>query len=391
MSIRLTGFRACETALRDHDLKQALYDAGAVVMADVLLTLHGDEHLRRRALEMRVFRRNFLKYYEQEVFPATLDETLAPMITAGGADLIELGYRVTANLTADFAGIDRPKRSVEETEALIRLVKSFSEGATLVHSTRDRAVVEAEVRAALAEFRERFLAGSIARRQALLAQVAAGALTDDALPRDVLSVVLANEDRLELGDEVILREMAFYMQAGAHSTANATVHTFHEIITWVGGNPTRSARLDDAAFIQRCVHESLRLHPASPEAWRIAAADGPGWAAGDRVELDLFAANRDAAVFGLDAAAFDPDRATPIGVLASGLTFGLGRHTCLGRDLDGGVLRAATTGEQQRGIIALVVMRLLALGARPDTDDPPTPDVKTHRPNWGRYPVRFTA
>ena len=37
----LDAFRDCEGALRNPDLKQALYDAGEVVMGGVLLTLHG--------------------------------------------------------------------------------------------------------------------------------------------------------------------------------------------------------------------------------------------------------------------------------------------------------------------------------------------------------------
>ena len=102
----LAGYRECEAALRNTDLKQALYDAGAVVMDGVLLTLHGAEHAVRRAVEVRVFRRNFLSHYEKVVFPRTLEQTLAPFVADGGGDLIELGYRATANLTADFAGID---------------------------------------------------------------------------------------------------------------------------------------------------------------------------------------------------------------------------------------------------------------------------------------------
>lgn len=90
-------------------------------------------------------------------------------VEAGRADLIEMGYRATANLTADFAGIDRPERTVAETELLIRLVKKFSEGATMVHSTRDKNELESEVLDALAVFDKRFNKPSVARRRTLLA------------------------------------------------------------------------------------------------------------------------------------------------------------------------------------------------------------------------------
>ena len=390
---RIRSYRTAEAALRSPHLKQALYDAGAVVMADVLLTLHGAEHAARRAVEVRVFRRNFLRHYARDVFPATLESTLAPYVAKGSADLIDLGYRATANLTADFAGIDRPERSADETDALIRLVKKFSEGATMVHSTREKAVLEAEVIDALAEFDARFCRPSVARRQALLVEGEA-----DKLPRDVLSVILEAASELSLSDVEICREMAFYMQAGAHSTANAVVHGFHELSNWAASDPARFARLVDPVFVQRATHESLRLHPASPEAWRTAteafdlAGIGPV-AIGDRLELDLFLANRDEEVFGSEASDFIPDRVLPDGVLPSGLTFGIGPHSCLGRELDGGILvrPGVDPDSHQYGIVAMLIARLFALGAAIDSDDPPTEDGKTSRPNWGRYPVRLAA
>ncbi len=384
-------------ALRSPHLAQALYDDGAVIMDKVLLTLHGEEHRKRRVLEFRVFRRDFFRWYETEIFPKTLSETIAEAIAAGRADLVELGYRVTMNLTADFAGIDRPARSARETQDLLKLVMTFSEGATLVHSTRDKEEVRREVREALELFDERFLAPSVQRRQALLARHAAGEVAEDELPRDVLTVLLRNEDKLELPPDVLRREIAFYLQAGAHSTANSTTHAMHEIFAWRDAHSEDAERMRrDPLFLQRCVHESLRLHPASPVAWRkpvcpFQLANSGPLNEGDRVVVDLAAANRDSSVFGDNAAAFDPHRQIPVGQLPFGLTFGSGVHSCLGRDLDGGVVPApgATAETHQYGIIALFVRRLLAEGARPDADDPPTEATYTKRPNWGRYPIIF--
>ncbi len=394
----LRGFRECDDALRQPSLQQSLYDQGALVMKDTLLTLHGDAHQDRRRLEVRVFRRNFFKYYEQEVFPRTLAETLRPAIDDGRTDLIQFGYRVTINLTADFAGVDRPDKTVEETETLLKMVKSFSEGATLVHSLRDHAEVAVEVQDALERFDLRFLQPSIARRRALIEQLSRGEITEDALPRDVLTVLLRNEDHLDLPADVVRREIAFYMQAGAHSTANATVHAMHEIFEWAGADPARWARLEDPLFVQRCVHESLRLHPASPESWRRATCPvhigGAGdVAAGADLVMDLFGANRDPAIFGADADDFDPDRTVPTGVMPFGLTFGLGLHSCVGRELDGGLVArpGADPATHQFGIVAMLCIRLLEAGARPDDSDPATPDLLTKRPNWGRYPVHFLS
>ncbi|WP_298192908.1 cytochrome P450 [Novosphingobium sp.] len=395
---RIAGYRDCEAALRNRDLRQALYDAGKVVMEGVLLTLHGEEHAARRTVEVRVFRRNFFHYYEKEVFPRTLAETLAPYLAAGGGDLLKIGYRLTVNLTADFAGIDRPTRSAEETEHLIAITRKLGEGATLVHSTRDHAEVSAEVAAVQAQLRERFFLPSLARRRALLAERETGSITDAELPRDVLMTLLVGNDELGLSEDQLLREIAFYLQAGAHSTANAVVHALWEVLEWADEDEDRWARLDDPVFVQHCVHESLRLHPASPEAWRTAmcpmqlAGIGPV-AAQDRVELDLFLANRDAAIFGENADRFEPERTLPATVLRSGLAFGIGLHTCLGRELDGGIAaRPGTdTADAQLGIVTLILVELLRRGARTIPHDPPQRDTNTSRPNWGRFPVRFTA
>lgn len=397
-TVDIEDFEQISSMLRNPNMAQALYDEGAVITEKVLLVLHGEEHRKRRMLEFGVFRRDFFRYYEQEVFPRTLQETMDAYIKAGRVDLVEFGYRVTINLSADFAGIDRPRRDVAETEQLLRLVMTFSEGATMVHSTRDKEELRAEVRAALAEYDEAFLQPSIARRKALLAKFAAGEIPEDDLPRDVLTVLLRNEDGIDIPDDVLRREIAFYLQAGSHSTANSTTHAFHEITQWCEKNPADRERIArDPLFLQRCVHESLRLHPASPEAWRrpicpVRLGTGEEVNPGDRVVLDLHTANRNPDIFGADADEFNPHRVIPTGYLPFGLTFGIGVHTCLGRDLDGGVVPRGEVdpATHQYGIVPMLVRVLLENGATPDPDDPAEAATYTVRPNWGRYPILFT-
>ena len=390
-------FAGAQNAFLNADLKQALYDAGEVIMADTLVTLHGDLHRKRRATEFRVFGRGFFRHYENEVFPKTLSRTLAPYVEAGKADLIDLGYRATINLTADFAGIDRPEQSPEETEALRRLVGKFSEGATMVHSTRDPEVLRREVRDAIEEFDERFLTPSKRRRQETVSRFAKGEITEEELPRDLMTVLLRYEGEMALSEEVFRREICFFMQAGAHSTSNSTVHAFHEIYQWSADRPEEWDRiLSDDLFLQRCVHESFRLHPASPVAWRKAMcpvhlSEAGDVAADSKVVIDLYSANRDVSVFGEDADVYNPYRELPANVWPFGLTFGYGVHSCLGRDLDGGVINrdGARGARSQLGIVALFLKELFALGARPDPDRPPIEDEKTQRPNWGVYPILF--
>ena len=395
----VSGYQAASDTLSDKQLSQSMYDEGAVITADVLLVLHGAQHRARRGLELRVFRRDFFRYYEHEVFPATLAQSMAAYAARGHADLMELGYAITMNLTADFAGVDRPRGDAEETSRLLRLTATFSEGATLVHSTRDKEVVRAEVRAALQEFDATFYRPSMLRRRELLAQFAAGTITEDDLPRDVLTVLLRNEDKVDIGPDLMMREIAFYLQAGSHSTANATTHAFHDVVTWCAAHPDDARRVrNDPLFLQRCVHESLRLHPASPVAERrpvcpMHLTSGAPATPDDRVVIEMAQANRDTSVFGPDADIFNPHRVLPEGIPPWGLTFGTGVHTCLGRDLDGGLQAREDTdpATHQYGIVPLLVRALLDRNARPDPAKPPSRSSHTERPNWGCYPILFDA
>lgn len=90
----VTSYDAAEALLRRPDMRQALYDAGAILMKDVLVNLHGDEHRIRRAAEAKVFRRDFFVSCEREVFPCSLAETLAPFLAEGRADMCSFGYAV---------------------------------------------------------------------------------------------------------------------------------------------------------------------------------------------------------------------------------------------------------------------------------------------------------
>ena len=170
---RVIGYQNAFSALCDRRLVQSMYGECDVLLERVLLTLHGEAHTGRRAIEWKLFRRDFARYYESEVYPLTLSRTLTPYLQKGHLDLPEFGFRVNINLSADIAGIDRTQGSEEETDTLVRLTRKFSEGATLFHSTRDKDTVREEVTAALAEFDQTFLTPSKRRRELILKEIEA--------------------------------------------------------------------------------------------------------------------------------------------------------------------------------------------------------------------------
>ncbi|RME64780.1 MAG: cytochrome P450 [Alphaproteobacteria bacterium] len=394
----IESFAGCADALRKNDLRQALYDEGAVLMEKVLVNLHGSEHRERRQAEAKVFRKDFFHYYEKQVLPQTLQETIAPFVKAGKADLVDLGYRIMMNLTADFTGIDRPERSAEETGHLLRLLRSLGLAATVGQSkAEDKAPIKAQIKAAIDEFDARFFTPSIARRQKLLDDVAAGKADEDDLPRDVMTVLLQARDKLKLPRYDMLREAAFFSLAGAHTSIHSLSHAMHEIFEWVKKHPQDKTRLrDDPFFVQRCVHESLRLHPSSPIAKRrslcpVHVEDAPDIATADEVVINLWAANRDPSMFGPDAAAFNPHRDIPKNQNPYGLSMGLGMHACLGRNLAVGVVPKAGADPETHhyGTVPLIVAALLRCGALPDPEDTPRKDETIARIMWAYYPIIF--
>lgn len=394
----ITDFDACSRTLRQTELRQALYDEAAVLMERCLVNLHGSEHRARRNVEATVFRKTIFVEYERNILPHTLAETLQPFLEAGRGDLVDIGYRIMMNLTVDFTGIDRVKRTPEETAELLRLLKEFSLAPALGQSPpEDRPEKRARIAAAMAEFKTQFLAPSLARRRALRAEVEAGRLAAEALPKDVLMALVSGEADLGMTEHEFLQEGIFFTMAGAHTTIHSLTHAVHEILCWIEAHPEDAVRLrEDPFFIQQCVFESLRLHPSSPvskrrTACRMSLADGSEAEAGDVIVVDLRTANRETAIFGDDADRFNPHRTVAGSAFPHGISMGVGAHACLGRNLAIGVepKPGSDPADHQFGTVPLIVEALLKRGVRPDPAAPAQLDKGITRISWATYPILF--
>ena len=384
---------------RHKALRQALYDDGEVVMGDVVINLHADEHRQRRRLENRLFRRDTFFEFEREYFPSVIDETLQPHLNEGSAELVSLGHQLMMNLAALTAGVDRPLGTPEETFRLYDYLTSFIEGATLAHYTGDKEEKTIEIEKNLEAFDREFIDHGVSRRQDLLQKFESGAIGEEELPKDVLMVLMRNQDSIPLSRESIRREIAFYLLAGAHTSATAFTRIIHNLFKWMDSHPEDIDRVyTDKVFLQRATHETIRLQPSSPTAARWALEDielksGVKILEGDRVVIDLEAVNRDKELFGEDAEVFNPDRELLEGASPWGLSFGQGMHACIGQDLAAGLVFSpgATEEEHLFGLVPISVQAMFFNGCRPDPENPPEMDDSTTRPYFGKYPVVFTS
>ena len=394
-TIVVKGYKEASDTLRMADLRQALYDDGAILMEKVLVNLHGEEHRKRRNVEAKVLRRDYFRWYEEHVFPRTLAETFAPYLAAGKVDAVDFGFRAMLNLTADFAGVDRPRRSREETEQLLRILRTFGKAATLGQAVGDKQAIRAEIHSAIEEFDRDYFTPSSQRRRVLLADFVAGRIAENDLPRDVLVELLRHEQELDLTRDVLLKEIGFYLLAGAFTSIHTMTHALHEILDYIEAHPDEAERVrSDRMFIQRSVHESTRLHPSSPTAGRrptcpVHLPTGEAATPDDYVSVDLMAANRQDSVFGADATRHDPHRQVDRSQPPYGISFGLGAHACIGINMAVGALPKPTTdpASHQYGTVPLIIHALLQAGARRDPADPGVVDSSTIRNNWLRYPV----
>lgn len=146
---------------------------------------------------------------------------------------------------------------------------------------------------------------------------------------DLTSALLTAEiDGDKLSDEEIVGFLFLMIVAGNETTTKLLANAIY----WGWRNPGQLAKpMSDPAFIARWVEETLRYDSTSQIIARTVARDftahGQTVPAGQRLVLLVGAANRDPAVFE-DPDRYDLDRDT-----SQLISFGAGRHYCLGANL----------------------------------------------------------
>jgi cytochrome P450 len=393
----LTAFADVSAAFLDKNLVQLPDYERNNILENIVLQLHGDMHRQRRRLENPLFRRPSLTRFESGELPEIIDFFVKPGVENGHLDLIDLGHNIASVPAARISGVDFDWRDPAVLEDVMRMTKVFMDGASIADTKRDRSEVVKEVQAALTEFDTRFFGPSCAAR--LRSGDDAASAEGASRGEDLLSTLLPHMGRNGLDRSTVLREVAFFLEAGFATSTTALANCMSYLLDGSISADFRRRASEDVGFAQRCAAEALRLHPASHIKRRRAASDteigGVFVSEGDMVFLDLDAANTDSGVFGKDAAEFNPDRAVSSAARRFGLSFGGGIHTCIGRTLALGIVEDSPAeaphgtdpGSGLYGTVPHLVHRLLGLGVYFDPARPAIRDQTTNRRKWLSMPL----
>ena len=320
-----------------------------------------------------------------------IDEAAA----AGEADLFSLGEQLAVILAARRAGFDLDADDPAAVAQLVAFVDEFSQASAIVDAKNPDAI-RAAVRKAHVGFHEHFGEPSIRRREAALAALDNGEISEEDLPHDILTSLLRHRDDPALGllsDDVIVREAGTYLQGGTHTSSQTMINAIDLLLDAQNDDYWHRVKTD-LAFAQRVMHETLRLRPTTPKAKRRAeeATEVGGIAIpqGALVVLDLHTANRDPALFGAAADGFDPDRELPSRNPQWGLSFGAGPHICPGRKVAGGLPQTSPHGELGHehlfGLVATMIQRVAQHDPARHPTKPQAKDDRTERfTRWRTY------
>ena len=393
----ITRFEHAEPTLRLPDLHQALYDADTLFLPKTVVCLHGQEHMKKKRIFAGVFNRPFFRHYQNHVFPVALKESMDPVRENGGGDMAQFAYRVLVNLVADSAGIDRAHNEAD-TDRLFALIGKLGHAPTMGQLTdpSDRDKLMVELKEALEAFEKEFFEPSLARRRALVDKFNAGEIEKSDLPRDAITAQLQHsptDDDLPYDERV--KDAAFFILAGAFTTANVLMNVVNEVLDWLEDHPEdRLNLINDPVLMQKFIWEGVRLHPASPITKRRALCpvhlpDGHDAETDEFVTVDLTRANRNPDLFGEDAESFNPHRALPDNLPLHGVSFGGGAHVCLGKLLAVGVKISEDNKDAEEtefGTIAMVLRALLQEGIARDPARPVEIDESTTRRHFKTLP-----
>jgi cytochrome P450 len=273
------------------------------------LAMDPPAHTRLRSLVGRSFTPRRVALLEPRIRQLAV-EHLEPALERGSFDLIaDFAGLLPMDVISELVGVPAADRA--ELRRLADTVLHREEGVT------DVPPEGAEAALALAAY----YADMVAERRRR--------------PREDLTSALmaATVDGDRLGDDEVVGILFLMVVAGNETTTKLLGNAWY----WGWRNPAEVAKpLADASQVPRWVEETLRYDNSTQMLVRVTRrevdVDGVAVPEGSRVLLLIGSANRDEEVF-RDPDRYDLDRAAPGGDAAKLVSFGGGRHFCMGAPL----------------------------------------------------------
>jgi len=385
----LTGYADVLEAFRSPALRTLVEPGTGSLRSGTVLRIEGGDHTRRRRTLNRLTSRDGATWFRDHNLVPIVAAELEGLRQAGAMpvafDLVELGNRLFLRLAWSQIGLS-PMESAGELEDVRKLVAELELAYLGTGTPEER---EAMIRRGLAAkdaFGRRYFGPELAARSNLVAAVSRGERAEAELPRDLLTLLASHADPEWADTELALREaVTDILFAGTANSVHSMVHAVNELFGWLAAHPEDLPLVADPAFLARAVGEALRVHVINTAFYRLATEDvvlagGVRIPAGTTVRLGIRAANLDPAVFGPDAAAFNPRRQLALGAYPYGLAFGSGVHMCYG-------LNVVLGPDQVSGTHPHVLRELFASGIAPDPDRPPRRPAGSDRDVFESYPV----
>jgi cytochrome P450 len=296
-------FTAVQDVLSDGDaFSNSVYAKTAgLVMGRTLTEMDEPEHHRHRALIQQAFTTGAMKRWEDEIVQPALDRLFDGFADRGHAELVsEAFYPFPLQVIAHMLGL--PEQDME----------TFHRKAVELISI----VTDVELAMAASQWLYDYFAAIIAERREE--------------PRDdVISMLATAElDGERLTDDEIIGFLRQLLPAGAETTYRGVSNLLFGLLT----NPDQLAAVEaDRSLIPKAVEEALRWEPPLTEVSRLATRDveveGVMIESAGYVRACIGSANRDPSRWD------EPDRFDIFREPKPHLTFGRGRHLCIGMHL----------------------------------------------------------
>lgn len=402
---KVDSYAEIEEIMKSTDFMQGGAAERQIFLEDTLIYAEGPRHLQLKRLFQDLMSREAMAYYEVKLLGPIIRETLDDLRRSQSsnsvirADFVTLVQTILHKISAGVTGVDGVD-TPERTARFRDLITSLGNATAGQFATGDKDAIIEEGKAVLHALVDEFLQSSLDRRIDLAKSWHDGRITKEELPRDALMTLCLEGDLYRPDDAkrvpYIWRQASLFLTASVQTTTHTIPHVLVHLDEWVKEHPDDRAKLTDAEFLHLAVGESLRLHQTSPVKFRVAARDvelstGRKVEEGEMVALFAPTANLDPALFGEDSRYFNPYRERPSGVQPWGLTFGVGRHMCLGRNLVIGLWGKGDEKFGTEGEMVRILSAVFAMGCELDPERPPVRNTASYHDTYESVPIILHA